>query len=89
SSSLPTHTKSSAVPPESFIPRAKLDAVRADFVSEITIVRPALFTGDAEPKASDNVKVGEDISVYTVTRNQVARFVADECLPPRGEWVNR
>ena len=94
SSSPSLHTPSadipaSAIPPESFIPRSKLDSVRDDFIPEITIVRPALFMGDAEPKDNDKVKVGEDISVYTVTRNQVARFVADECLPGREAWVNR
>ena len=89
SSALPTPSSPSSIPPKSFIPRAKLDSVREGFLPEITIVRPALFMGDAEPKQGEMYKAGEDIAVYTTTRNQVARFVADECLPPMKGWVNK
>lgn len=90
SSTLPT-------PPPSSIP-ALLSAIqyqglKADFIPEVTIVRPALMTGTGDakeqPKGSDKTKAGEGITTWTINRAEVGRFIVDECLPGKNEWVNK
>jgi len=33
--------------------------------------------------------VGETTTTYQVNRREVARFIVDDCLPGKDEWVNK
>ena len=90
SSSIPT-------PPTSEIPAllAKIDhsQVSQDFLPEVIIVRPAAMTGTGAPseqaKGAENCVVKEGASVWTINRAEVGRFIVEECLPGKGDWVNK
>ncbi|BEI83050.1 hypothetical protein CcaverHIS002_0309180 [Cutaneotrichosporon cavernicola] len=53
---------------------------------ELILVRPALLTDGAESGA---VRAGEDVYTYRVSRADVGRWITDNCMPGKGEWVNR
>jgi hypothetical protein len=90
SSSIPT-------PSTSEIPAllAKIDhsQVSQDFLPEVIIVRPAAMMGTGAPseqaKGAEKCVVKEGASVWTINRAEVGRFIVEECLPGKGEWVNK
>lgn len=54
------------------------------------VVRPALFTGgDETALGKEKTKVGEEVYTYTIRRTEVARFIAEECVPGQDEWVGK
>lgn len=73
---------------------ARLAGAPENFLPEFVIVRPALLIGSDEvlPEGqggADKTRVGETISTYAVSRPEVARVIADQCLPGRNEWLNK
>ncbi|WWD18511.1 hypothetical protein CI109_102963 [Kwoniella shandongensis] len=82
---LPSHA-----PDNTFLPESAIASVRDNFLPELIIVRPAALVGDdAPPKEKEKIKVGEDLSTYTVRRSEVGRFIAEDCVPGKDEWVNK
>ena len=90
SSTIPT-------PPSSEIPAllATIDhsQVSQDFLPEVIIVRPAAMMGTGAPseqaRGAAKTVVKEGASVWTINRAEVGRFIVEECLPGKGEWVNK
>ncbi|EIW68588.1 hypothetical protein TREMEDRAFT_31795 [Tremella mesenterica DSM 1558] len=65
----------------------KVQEIKADFLPEVTIVRPAFFTGgDAPARPETELQVDEKACVYTVRRSEVGRLIV-ECM--KGGWVNK
>jgi hypothetical protein len=77
------------LPPEDILPREAIPSVKENFLPEVIIVRPAMFTGNQPPKGKDKTQAGETIAVYRITRPEVARFIAEECVPGEDEWLNK
>ena len=90
SSTIPT-------PPSSEIPAllATIDhsQVSQDFLPEVIIVRPAAMMGTGAPseqaRGAAKTVVKEGASVWTINRAEVGRFIVEECLPGKGEWINK
>lgn len=86
-----------STPPTSSVPallaNGRYEDLRPDFIPEVTIVRPALMTGTGDakeqPRGADKTKAGEGITVWTINRAEVGRFIVDECLPGKNDWVNK
>lgn len=81
----PTPTQT---PPTSILSEADRASLPESFVPEVIIIRPALLTDGAESGLS-KIRAAEGASVWTISRNDVARFITDRCMPGEGEWVNR
>jgi len=61
-----------------------------NILQEIILVRPAaLMGGDELPKDGVVVRAQEKLKTWSVTRSEVGRFIAEECVPGRGQWVNK
>lgn len=49
--------------------------------------------GDGSPgekaRGSEKCIVGEGATVWTINRAEVGRFIVEECLPGKSEWVNK
>ncbi|BEJ13746.1 hypothetical protein CspHIS471_0309200 [Cutaneotrichosporon sp. HIS471] len=71
-------------PPINILSEANRDVSRV--LPELILVRPALLTDGAESGA---VRAGEDVYTYRVSRADVGRWITDNCMPEKGEWVNR
>lgn len=89
--SIPTPTAPKELPPTSILPAEAISALPQDFLDETIILRPAWFVGDdKEPQAGDKAPtVGERVTVSTVKRADVARFIVDHCLPGNSTWANK
>jgi hypothetical protein len=80
--------------PKLLLPR-EFEGLRADFIPEVIIIRPALLMGTGDPKeqprGAGKTRIGEGIKTWTVNRAEVGRFIVDECLPGSGgeKWVNK
>jgi len=78
------------IPPPDILPREEISKTAKDFVPEVIIVRAAALTGgDSAPKGREATRVGETTTTYQVNRREVARFIVDDCLPGKDEWVNK
>jgi hypothetical protein len=90
SSSMPTPS-SSEVP--ALLAKINHSQVSQDFLPEVIIVRPAAMMGTGAPseqaKGAEKCLVKEGASVWTINRAEVGRFIVEECLPGKGEWVNK
>jgi len=86
-----------ATPTSSEIPPllATIDhsSVSQDFLPEVIIVRPAALMGTGAPseqaRGAAKIVVKEGASVWTINRAEVGRFIVEECLHGKGEWVNK
>jgi hypothetical protein len=86
-----------ATPSTSEIPAllAKIDhsQVSQDFLPEVIIVRPAAMMGTGAPseqaKGAEKCVMKEGASVWTINRAEVGRFIVEDCLPGKGDWVNK
>lgn len=78
-------------PPEEIIPADVVDALPENILEETIVVRPAWFVGDNEEPQEGDVEptIGERVTVSTVKRADVARFIVDACLPGNDTWVNK
>lgn len=78
----------SAYPPERILSAADRDGAPQDVLPEVIIVRPALLT-DGEVRGKDKTRAANQLSTYTVSRKEIARFIVDECAPGHDDWVNQ
>lgn len=86
------HPSSSTIhlPPTHFLEPEKFSSITEGFLPELIIVRPALLTGGEEPALGrEKTKVGEEVYTYTVRRSEIGRFIAEDCVPGRDDWVGK
>jgi hypothetical protein len=48
-----------------------------------------LIGDDALPREGDVVRAQELLETWAVKRSEVGRFIAQECMPGKNEWVNK
>lgn len=73
-------------PPPHILSAEDAASIPEGFLPEAIILRPALLMGAA--RGLDAVRAG-DVSVYSIAREDVARWVAEKCMPGMGEWVGK
>ncbi|KZT53037.1 hypothetical protein CALCODRAFT_501544 [Calocera cornea HHB12733] len=60
-------------------------ALRSDWLPELVVLRPAFYT---DGKETGTVRAAPVVKgAYTISRRDVGRFVAEECLEPNDKWV--
>ncbi|EJU01196.1 hypothetical protein DACRYDRAFT_116982 [Dacryopinax primogenitus] len=76
----PAHT-----PPEVAIPSSAA-SLRSDWLDELVIVRPALYTDGNE--VPEKVRAAPVVKgSYTISRKDVGGFIARECLKGENKWI--
>jgi len=75
----PPHQPSDAAMPEAAA------SLRSDWLDSLVIVRPALYT---DGKETDVARAGVSLrGAYYISRRDVGKFVAEQCLKGSDEWV--
>ncbi|WRT67823.1 uncharacterized protein IL334_004797 [Kwoniella shivajii] len=88
--SLPNMVSPRDIPPKTLLSQENIDSIKENFLPEVIIVRPAAFFSSDETMApKEKVRVEEKLKTYSIKRTEVARFIAEDCIPGNQTWVNK